>query len=329
MLSGLSPRAKDVLVCRFGLGSDVTPGTLEEIGERYGITRERVRQIENAAISNIKKTGVLEELGEVFEDLKKMIESFGGVVAEEDILAVVSNDQGTKNHVIFLLVLGEDFSFHKEDVHFKSRWSVNHQVAEKVHEALHTLYDSIAEDDLVADDEIRSRFVKHLEDIHETYRVKDNLDRYLKISKKIACNKLGEWGRAHSSKVKTRGIKDCAYLVLRRAGQPMHFKEVAKEIEKSFGKKTHVATCHNELIKDKRFVLVGRGLYGLSEWGHTGGVVKEVIERILKNAGEPLTKEEVIKQVLKERLVKENTVLVNLQNKKFFKKTKDGLYTNL
>jgi len=92
-----------------------------------------------------------------------------------------------------------------------------------------------------------------------------------------------------------------------------------------FGKKAHVATTHNELIKDKRFVLVGRGLYALAEWGYMSGVVKDVIKKILEKDG-PLTKEEIVDKVLKERYVKENTILVNLQNGAFFRKSRDGKY---
>jgi hypothetical protein len=46
---------------------------------------------------------------------------------------------------------------------------------------------------------------------------------------------------------------------------------------------------------------------------------------VLEKSG-PLTKEEIVGKVLKERYVKENTILVNLQNPKYFKKDKDGRY---
>ena len=93
-----------------------------------------------------------------------------------------------------------------------------------------------------------------------------------------------------------------------------------------FSKKAHIATTHNELIKDPRFVLVGRGLYALSEWGYINGIVKDVITKILDKSG-PLTKKEIVEKVMKERYVKENTILVNLQNSKNFKKEKDGKYS--
>jgi hypothetical protein len=101
----------------------------------------------------------------------------------------------------------------------------------------------------------------------------------------------------------------------------------ATDITKVFKKKTNVATCHNELIKDKRFVLVGRGMYGLKEWGHAAGVVKDVITETLKESGKPLTKQEIVEKVLGKRMVKPNTVIINLQDSKLFKKDKDGKYS--
>jgi DNA-directed RNA polymerase delta subunit len=113
---------------------------------------------------------------------------------------------------------------------------------------------------------------------------------------------------------------------MRKHGSPIHFRDIAKLIEKLFNKKAHIATTHNELIKDKRFVLVGRGLYALTEWGYASGVVKDVIKKMIAKHG-PLTKEEIIQKVLKERYVKENTIIVNLQNGKIFKKDKDGRFS--
>jgi len=120
-------------------------------------------------------------------------------------------------------------------------------------------------------------------------------------------------------------MRDYAFLVIRRHGSPMHFTEVARAIYEVFGKRAHTATCHNELIKDKRFVLVGRGLYALTEWGYEGGVVKDVIKKVLKKYG-PLHRDEVIDKVLKERYVKTNTIIVNLQDRNVFGRDKEGRY---
>jgi DNA-directed RNA polymerase delta subunit len=131
-------------------------------------------------------------------------------------------------------------------------------------------------------------------------------------------NPLGEWGKTSAPGIRVKNIRDHAYLALKRHGSPMHFREVAKAIEKLFGKKAHEATTHNELIKDSRFVLVGRGIYALKEWGYRPGPVVEIIKQVLKENG-ALTKDEIMKKVAKERYVKPNTVIVNLQNPVFVK----------
>lgn len=55
VLEQLSQKERDVLIMRFGLDDDGNKKTLEEIGTRYGVSRERIRQIENRAISKLKK----------------------------------------------------------------------------------------------------------------------------------------------------------------------------------------------------------------------------------------------------------------------------------
>ena len=328
LLKGLADRAQEVVVNRFGLGDEGEQHTLESIGQKYGITRERVRQIENFALNAIKKSDSFTEAEEIFTELKDVIHGLGGVVAEDELLPMLSKDEVTQNHIGLYLTLGDEFKEAKEDNNFKKRWIVDGATAEKVHKALTDIHAALSHEDLISKDEILDRVMCH-EGICDitTHKVdKEMAERWLNLSKSLAKNPLGEWGKSTSPNVKTRGIKDYAYLVMRRHGSPMHFREVAEAIEKTFGKKTHTATTHNELIKDARFVLVGRGVYALKEWGYKGGVVREVIEDILKKEG-PMTKDEIVEKVLKERYLKKNTILVNLMNPKNFKKNKDGLYT--
>lgn len=326
LLAPLSPRALDVMIKRYGLSENTERMTLESIGSIYGITRERVRQIENFALMTIKKSDVFKKETAVFKELSALVKKMGGVVCEEDFLMHLSKDYGTQNHFFFLLVAGDEFKREKEDEHFKHRWIVDDKISMKVHEALKNLYETLSHEDIIPESEIIAAFMNHMKDVSEEYKNEEIIKRWLAISKNIAKNPLGEWGAAQSPNVNARGMRDYAYLIIRKHGSPMHFTEVAEAITQVFHKKAHVATCHNELIKDKRFVLVGRGLYALSSWGYEKGVVKDVVARILKKEG-PLTKKDIIDRVLKERYVKENTVFVNLQDSKYFKKTKDGKYT--
>lgn len=327
MLKELSERAQHVIVNRYGLEGDGERKTLEFIGQEYGITRERVRQIENVALKAIRNSESFDEAQEIFGELKDIITSLGGVVSEEHLFEEISKDKLIQNHVHLYLVLGDEFIKEKETNKYKTRWLVDQTIADRVHQALDDLHEDIVGHDLMSEDEIIEKILCHdgICEIIEQHRTPETARRWLNISKKLDKNPLGEWGRSTSPNVRTRGIKDYAYLVMRKHGSPMHFREVAEAIEETFGKKTHIATCHNELIKDGRFVLVGRGVYALKEWGYKGGVVREVIQDILQKEG-PMTKDDVIDRVLKERYLKRNTILVNLQNPKFFKKDASGLY---
>lgn len=326
LLKSLPDRAQEVITKRYGLGKDPEKMTLEAIGQTYGITRERVRQIENYAIANIQKSKEYEAQLAAFKELETMMHEMGGIMAEEDLLDSVSKDVSVQNHVYFLLVIGRTFKWQKEDDHFKHRWHIDDAHSKKIEDALRKLYKNLKDDDIIPESEMIDTFLNHVEDLNDKFRNDEILKRWLSISKKVGKNPLGEWGVSHSPNIKAKGMRDYAFLVIRKHGSPIHFREVASQIEKMFGKKAHVATTHNELIKDPRFVLVGRGLYALSEWGYMSGVVKDVIKSVIAKNG-PLTKKEVIEKVMKERYVKENTILVNLQNPKFFKKDKEGRYS--
>lgn len=319
LLAALPDRARDVITSRYGLDDSAEPKTLEAIGRKYGITRERVRQIEKYALATIKKSSEFKKEKAVFTELHGLLQEMGAIVREQDFLDHVSKDVSTQNHINLLLVLGDEFNYAKEDDDFHHRWHVDSDTARRVEESIKKLYGSLSDDDIIPEAEIIKAFLEHVKDLSEKYKKEEIVRRWLSISKLVSKNPLGEWGRTASPNIKVKGMRDYAFLVIRRHGSPIHFREVAKSIEKMFGKKAHVATCHNELIKDPRFVLVGRGLYALSEWGYVSGVVKDVIRSVLEKNG-PMTKEEIIDKVMKERYVKENTILINLQNQKYFTK---------
>ena len=326
LLAALPERARLVISKRYGLDKLNDRMTLEAIGELYSITRERVRQIENAALANIRKSAHFKGEKAAFDELAAVMVSLGSVISEDDLLEHLSKDPSTQNHIHFMLVVSDAFRKEKEDGEFKHRWHVDADLAKKIHEALRKLYKNLDDDALVPEGEMITTFLEHLKDVNEKYKNEEVAKRWLRISKHIDKNPLGEWGKASSPNIHTKGIRDYAFLAMRKHGSPIHFRDIAKLIQQLFNKKAHVATTHNELIKDKRFVLVGRGLYALTEWGYLSGVVKDVIKKVIEKNG-PMTKDQIIEKVLKERYVKENTILVNLQNGKTFKKDKEGKYS--
>jgi len=325
LLNVLPERAQKVLISRYGLGASSAPVTLEAIGREYGITRERVRQIENYALASIRKSDVFTNEQPAFDELKEVVEHMGAVVPEDELLETLANDVSTQNHIHLMLVLGEAFVKEKENDEFRHRWYVDQDIADKVHASLRRLYDSLDDDELVEESALINTFLRELQDLNQTYKNEEVLKRWLTLSKSIGENPLGEWGRAHSPNVRAKGMRDYAYLVIKRHGSPMHFREVASTISELFNRKAHEATCHNELIKDDRFVLVGRGIYVLREWGYKAGPVRDVIAEILSRQG-PLSRDEVIDAVRRERYVKDNTIFINLQDATRFGRDGDGRY---
>jgi hypothetical protein len=320
-------RARDVLARRYGLvASTNTLETLESVGKTYGITRERVRQIENHALKSIQKSEDYKKLALNLHEIADVIESLGGITAERELLDMLARNEDERNHILFLLAVGEYYEKEKEGGDFVHHWYLDLSQARNVREALQNLYAQLDDNIVMPEEEILELYRQELKKLRTPQNDDEEiLRRWLTLSKKIGRNPLGEWGRASSPSVRVKGMRDFAYLTLKRHGSPLHFGEVAKQIEELFGRKAHVATTHNELIKDARFVLVGRGLYALAEWGYERGVVKDVIKQLLEKNG-PLSRADIVERVKRERYVKDNTIAVNLQDSDTFVRLDDGRY---
>ena len=323
LIKGLPDRVSDVLVRRFGLKSG-NKETLEAIGQSYDITRERVRQIEEEGFSKVKPK--IKEYQEVFDYFADYLKPFGGV-KKEDVLLSSLGGKKYQSHVYFLLTLAQDFERHFEDKDFYSFWAKGKESVDSAKKVVALAVDKLKEHKKPVTLDELLKIQKN--ELSKVCGAKECFNSYIEISKNIQGNPDGQIGLADWVEINPRGIKDKAYLVIKKAGKSLHFTDVAKMIENlAFfsQKKVHTATVHNELIKDSRFVLVGRGLYGLKEWGYEPGVVREIIAKVLKEAKTPLAKDEIVEKVLKQRMVKENTVFLNLQNKNYFVKDSTGKY---
>lgn len=316
LLKGLPQRTTGVIERRFGLQAGQRE-TLEAIGQSYNITRERVRQIEEEGFLKIRQK--LEEQQKVFQYFEEVLASFGDLKEEEALLRFLGGEK-FQNHVFFLLFNGDSFNRFPEDKDFYSFWAIK---KESVNQAKKVVKSTV------------NRFKKEkkifsLNELLKNQKLnKDVFLSYIGISKKIQKNPEEQFGLKDWLEINPRGVKDRAYLVFKREEKPLHFAQVATLIEKlpfPSQKGIHIATVHNELIKDPRFVLVGRGLYALTEWGYTPGVVKDIILKILKESKKPLSKKEVLEKVLEQRFVKENTIALNLQDRNYFVRDDGGRY---
>ena len=324
ILKEFSGRNRDVIERRFGIGSRSKRQTLESIGETYKITRERVRQIEAASLNKLRSSSSFSQVEPLLKQLEKEFNLREKVWREDEALEHFAGETPAKNYVYFFLSLGNLFERVGADADFYHRWASDKEALNKSEGALKSFCKSLGDDPL-SEDEMTGRFRGYVENILGKKIAAEAVFSWLGISKNINKNNFGEWGLSSSPLVRPSGMRDFAYLVLKKHGSPLHFREVASAIERVADRRAHVQTVHNELIKDERFVLVGRGLYALSGWGYQPGTVKDIISAVLSKRG-PLSKEELIKSVREERHVKDNTILINLQNKSRFQRLSDGRF---
>ena len=326
--SHLDERQKDVLVGRFGIKEDGDSSTLAELGKKYGITRERIRQIESGALGILKEKAPSSPSFEEFVDRsKKYFKNYGGVARREKFLEHHRNfiDDINENHIDLLLEASGSFYFYPEDKDF---WSFYYSEKESLDNARRFINEwekflKSRKDEILSSPEYQVHFKIFVKKARANPAHAEN---YVAISKKFHTNYYGDSGLSEWPEIKPVTIRDHIYVILKKEKKPIHFVNIAKLIgDRNKGKNALDATVHNELIKDKRFVLVGRGIYGLSEQGYQPGTAREVIHRILKENG-PMRTRELVSAVQRERLFKPNTVLVNLQNKKFFSRQPDGTY---
>lgn len=324
VLGVLPPRMRKVIEKRYGLFGSA-PQTLDAIGKKEGVTRERIRQIENESLRRIRESKEYALLAPAFETLEKLFARYGGMISEtvmeeRDFFGGNAN----KHAGLFLLELAPFAKRLKEDENFHPRWYHESVSADAIENALREFAKDLETSGSAhTEQEFFARMAKIVGRAGQT--TEPALQSYLRTSKHLAQNAYGEYGHRGSHLVRPRGMKDEAYIALKKIGRPLHFTEIAGRIRSSSGRKAHVQTVHNELIKDKRFVLVGRGLYALSEWGYNPGFVRDVITDVLAKG--PKNEEAIVKAVSSVRFVKTSTIVTNLQNKKRFLQLDDGTYT--
>ncbi len=316
-------REREIISRRFGLFD--RKETLEQIGEMLGITRERVRQLEKSVLTKLRTSaeqGSLPHIADFQAQILELLSSNGDVARVSNLTSQLSDTPNREEQarVAFLSQLSPELSVILEDDNFFTSVGIK------------TVYDEKA---------LKSRVAKLIESIKQIGEPKpiEDIAKAASISDPKQAAALAStskqlatlndrWGLIKWPMVNPKNIRDKIYVILKENGKQMHFNEISAAIKDSDFKRKDVTTqaIHNELIKDKRFVLIGRGIYALKEWGYSKGTVADVIADVLRDAGEPLHRDEIVKRVLKSRFVKETTILLNLQGKPQFKRVAKATY---
>lgn len=318
LLCALPKRSQEIIKKRYGL-LDGKKATLEKIGKDYGITRERVRQIIFDALDKIsgKKDDINFKKAE--DKIIFTISENGGIIRESDILKQLGNgDEKESSAVAFFAECIAKILIIENNKSLRKSWALSESVAELAAETGALAEEILKKENKALNNEKISQKIIFKNSNLSSGQVLN----FLRTLSQIEKNKFDKWGIADWSEINPKGTRERVHLILKEKGKPLHFKEIAKFIDeyKLSKRNSHPQTVHNELIKDNRFVLIGRGIYALREWGYSEGTVKDVLENILGKSNRALDKEEIIREVCKIRQVKKTTILINLSNNKVFAK---------
>lgn len=327
----LSSKEKEVVVKRFSLDNSPRQ-TLEKIGQHFSVTRERIRQIEKIALSKLRRTAENTKFANIHEFAKEILAASGNVLREDLLISEIlkkinSTSQLDGNIIRLALTICPDFERIEKNLMYHPLWMLEPMTAEELETICNAINAVLSKrKEVVAEEILLVDTASYLQNKGRTFSSETILScsdvdkRFKKVSEGHG---LMAWRH-----INPKSIRDKAYIVLKKAGMPLHFVEIANRILSSgFDKKiVTVQAVHNELIRNEMFVLVGRGLYALKEWGYKSGTVTDVIEDILRKKN-PMTKQEIIAAVLKQRYVKKGTISLSLQKNPQFVRVGRAVYS--
>lgn len=317
ILNSLSQREKDVIQRRVGLNWERE--TLQNIGSSFSpaITRERVRQIEDSGIKKIGRIIKTTLLTEIQEKSIEILELHGWVLSKDKLInAVVKelNLDTSVNSGILEVIIQSDFDIKKSKQKLGCKIyfflpSISKTTIDTVYKAGLKILKK--KKDVMDQMALYEQIQKNVEDSVEITFIDSVLDLFEDIVKwEESLIGLTKW-----KILNPKTLKDKAIYVMKKDKLPMHFIDISNKITQYLGETVKVNTIHNELIRNEEFVLIGRGIYALKEWGFIPGTVLDVIVNVLEKHGDAMTTEEITKEVLKTRNVKQTTIYMNLQNK--------------
>lgn len=318
-------REKEIIMRRFGLTG--RKETLEQIGEMLSITRERVRQLEKAILIRLQiaaEEGEIPEIAPAEKVLVRNLTELGRVAKLVDLANKVYGRDATASErtgIYFIATFANNLTVVEENERYCPAIGIaEYGDSAKIRKRVDEIVSIIR----------KNKKPMTIDELDEqlNYEHPDHIKAIASVSKQLATLN-GVWGLSKWPAVNPKNIRDKIYVILDAKKEPMHFSEIAKAIQESNFKRRNVTVqaIHNELIKDPRFILIGRGIYALDSWGYKKGTISDIIKNILIKSEKPMTREEIVKQVLKRRKVKETTILLNLQNKQNFKKVNKNSYT--
>ena len=316
VLNKLSPRERDILVRRAALDWNkgkhklvwqcrelvVRAETLASIGKSFDITRERVRQLERGVLKKAHDILVTERarFEQLLTKIDELLKERGGAIEENRFIHSIlglnpkefhnwkPEDFAERQALLFII----SHAGHGRITHVPSSslhypvWKHEAMEWEGFTKNLNAIHDLISGEGKPLTEEQLFTKVRAL--LPKSLELPDTLiHEWLAMLRPVHCNTLGCWGLSAWPAIVPKRIGDKIDLVLLREGKPLHFRDITRHINALHIDKKIASegSVRNELIASPKYVLVGRGLYALKEWGYAPGKVREVIQRVLNAQG--------------------------------------------
>jgi hypothetical protein len=309
-------REKEILYARFGLES--SPETLQAVGNKHDITRERVRQIVNGGLHKISAHCVSDGAKKAIKVIEDITKENGGYISFKSLTGKAANgDPKQGNGIRFIANLSKKLEYVKNTNENVEGWRLKGVKLSQLREINKRSMDILKSEQKTMTAAQIAKIIGEKEGL---------INASLSANNKVMQTADKKWGLISWPEINPKSIRDKSRYVMRQHGKPIHYHDLSQKISEIGKKDVTKQSVHNELIKNNDFILVGRGIYALSDWGYTPGIVEEVIVTVLEEAGEPLHKDIIISKVLERRIVKPSTIVLNLQKTRF-KKIDKSVYT--
>lgn len=317
VLNSLSDKEKNVIERRVWLKWEKE--TLQNIWNSFkpNITRERVRQIEESWIKKIGRIVKATVLTKIQDKANELIDLHGWVISKDRLINSIIKELNLESDInswIIEVIVQSDYEIKKSKQKLGCKIyfylpSINKSTIDTAHkEALKILK---KKKDVIDKNTLFENILNNLPEAKNITFIDSSLELFEDIVYwEESLVWLTKW-----KILNPKTLKDKAIYVMKKEKVPMHFIDISNKISDMLGEVVKVNTIHNELIRNNEFVLIGRGIYALKEWWFKPGTVIDVIADILEKKWEPMTTEDIAKEVLKIRDVKQTTIYMNLQNK--------------
>lgn len=302
LLSDLNSREADVIKKRFGINSK--PLSLEKIGKEYGITRERVRQIEDKALKKISHKSLQlaffeKTLYPIINDLLGDLKIKREIFIYRKLNEIYDIKEEEMNILRFFFNIFEKIYYKEENRLFNSFLSTQKHFFEKGLKILNHLYNRLEKnkDTILKEEDVLKILLNEIK-IHWNIQPSvEEILEFLKISKVIKRNPLNEYGHFKHPRITPVLLKNKIKIIFEIEKRPLHFNEIHQkllelsEIEDEllpfvWKKRYTNHSIHNALLENDDFVKYGRGKYVLREWGYEEGHIIALMRKILEERKE-------------------------------------------